>query len=534
MRLKPSALIVSILLVTSVLAFSFSVISAPAAAGQASDLFFSEYVEGSSYNKAIEIFNGTGAAVDLSDYQLEFWANGKTEPDGYPRVQVLSGTLADGDVWVGAHKKAIVGAHPKAVIPVGVADLIEDPTRAINFNGDDGTVLRKISTGLVVDAIGQYDVDPGKEWPGGGKDDTLVRNANVIQGDTDFYDAFTFATEWTKYPKNTVIYLGSHTWEPPAPYDVYLELNPDTLNLKSQGKWITAIIEVEGDYDAKDIVICSTTLVTPVTHMVSVPVTVTIRASEDSYVMEGQPDRNSGTYYRMYVGEEFSTEYLSERIFAKFDLSGIPSDAVISSADLRMNAKYSPSNGSYPYTPKTLSLDAKEVSDDSWKEAGSDNLTWNNQPAMGSILDTVVSQAAGWWTWDVTSYVVTEAAGDGTASIGVMSDLAESTPDDVSVWFYQGPNEDRPELVVSYSVLTEVIWTVDHESDPKYSFVSNPEYADVDEDGLDELIVKFDRQELTAALDGLEGTDVELTVTGEINGEDFEASDTIRVIRPGK
>lgn len=526
MRLKPSALIVSILLVTSVLAFGFSVISAPAAAGQASDLFISEYIEGGSYNKAIEIFNGTGAAVDLSDYQLELYSNGSPTPS---KTAVLSGTLANGDVWVGCHKKA--NAAIKAV-----ADLIEDPTRAINWNGDDGIVLRKISTGEVVDSIGQRGVR--KNWPGGGKDRTQVRNANIIQGDTNFEDAFTFVTEWTTYKKDTVIYLGSHTWEPPAAFEVFLELNPDTLNLKSQGKWITAIIEVEGEeYDARDIVICSTTLVTPVTHVVPVPVTVTIPASEDSYVMEGQPDRNSGTYYRMYVGWEQTSTYLSERIFAKFDLSGIPSGAVIDSADLRMNAKYSSSNGSYPYTPKTLSLDAKEVSDDSWKEVdwtGSDNLTWNNQPAMGSILDTVVSQAAGWWTWDVTSYIASEAAGDGTASIGVMSDLAESTPDDVSIWFYQGPGQDRPEIVVSYTVLTEVIWTVDHESNPKYSFVSNPEYADVDEDGLDELIVKFDRQELTAALDALAGEDVELTVTGTINGEEFEASDTIRVIRPGK
>ena len=27
------------------------------------ELFFSEYIEGSSYNKALEIYNGTGAAI---------------------------------------------------------------------------------------------------------------------------------------------------------------------------------------------------------------------------------------------------------------------------------------------------------------------------------------------------------------------------------------------------------------------------------------------------------------------------------------
>jgi predicted extracellular nuclease len=34
------------------------------------DLFFSEYVEGSSNNKALEIYNSTGAAIDLGRRKL--------------------------------------------------------------------------------------------------------------------------------------------------------------------------------------------------------------------------------------------------------------------------------------------------------------------------------------------------------------------------------------------------------------------------------------------------------------------------------
>jgi len=174
------------------------------------DLFFSEYIEGSSYNKAIEIYNGTGAPVDLSDYQLELWSNGKTEPDGYPYVHVLSGILAHGDVWVGAHASA------DAAI-LAVADWIDPASwpspQVINHNGDDGYTLRKISDGSVVDSIGQYDVDPGSEWDpagAGGKDQTQVRKKTIIQGDTNFDDAFTFATEWNNYPNNTFDYIGAH------------------------------------------------------------------------------------------------------------------------------------------------------------------------------------------------------------------------------------------------------------------------------------------------------------------------------------
>lgn len=45
----------------------------------AKDLIISEYVEGSSNNKAIEIYNGTGETVNLSDYSVELYLNGSKE-----------------------------------------------------------------------------------------------------------------------------------------------------------------------------------------------------------------------------------------------------------------------------------------------------------------------------------------------------------------------------------------------------------------------------------------------------------------------
>src|SRR5699024_6103627 len=58
----------------------------------ADDLFISEYIEGSSYNKAIEIYNGTGSSVNyLSDYQLALYSNGSDNPT---QSLTLSGSLA--------------------------------------------------------------------------------------------------------------------------------------------------------------------------------------------------------------------------------------------------------------------------------------------------------------------------------------------------------------------------------------------------------------------------------------------------------
>ena len=53
------------------------------------DLFISEYVEGSGNNKALELYNPTNAAIDLSDYKLVRYSNGGTTPYGVN----LSGTI---------------------------------------------------------------------------------------------------------------------------------------------------------------------------------------------------------------------------------------------------------------------------------------------------------------------------------------------------------------------------------------------------------------------------------------------------------
>ena len=167
--------------------------------GGADDLFFSEYVEGSSFNKAIEIFNGTGAAVDLAagGYVLELYSNGASSPS---QSLSLTGTVADGDVFVASHPSADPAILAEADVTSG---------SVVNFNGDDAVVLRK--AGVVVDAFGQVGTDPGSQWPGGGADDTLRRTSSVCAGDTDETDPFDASVEWLSFPQNTFDGLGAHT-----------------------------------------------------------------------------------------------------------------------------------------------------------------------------------------------------------------------------------------------------------------------------------------------------------------------------------
>ncbi|APC65572.1 hypothetical protein AAV35_14130 [Salimicrobium jeotgali] len=160
-------------------------------AEETSDLLFSEYVEGSSYNKALEIYNGTGGPIDLSDYTVELYSNGSSSASSELK---LEGTLSSGDVHVIAHTSA------------GEEVLAEADTTnggVTNFNGNDPVVLKK--SGSVVDSIGQTGADA--EF---GKDVTLVRKESVTAGDTVPDDAFNASGEWNAFSKDTFEHLGSY------------------------------------------------------------------------------------------------------------------------------------------------------------------------------------------------------------------------------------------------------------------------------------------------------------------------------------
>lgn len=86
----------NLVLILGLLFGALGVVTQEASAAAITDLFISEYIEGSSSNKAIEIFNGTGAPVDLSQYSLQLYSNDSATVSA---SMTLSGTVADGDVF---------------------------------------------------------------------------------------------------------------------------------------------------------------------------------------------------------------------------------------------------------------------------------------------------------------------------------------------------------------------------------------------------------------------------------------------------
>ncbi|MGE0088836.1 MAG: GEVED domain-containing protein [Bacteroidales bacterium] len=156
--------------------------------GIISDLIFSEYIEGSSNNKGLEIANFTGASVDLSNYAIRKQINGAGD---WSTQLALSGTLANGDVYV------IVNTSASATM-IAVADLITG-VDALTFNGNDPVGLFK--NGTLIDIIGVFNSTAVFA-----ADVTLVRKSTVYAPSATYS-----ATQWTSYPIDTYTYLGTHT-----------------------------------------------------------------------------------------------------------------------------------------------------------------------------------------------------------------------------------------------------------------------------------------------------------------------------------
>ena len=174
-----------------------------AAATNASDLIISEYIEGSGFNKAIELYNGTGAEIDLTQYTLEHYNNSGSATVGTTTTDKslqLVGTLATGETYVVSRSDA----DPAILEAVKVSGLLDTSKNVINFNGNDQVVLKK--SGLVVDSIGQVGSVENTL-----ADVSLVRNSNVLTGDKTVDDVFDKELEWNDLSKDIFTNLGTHT-----------------------------------------------------------------------------------------------------------------------------------------------------------------------------------------------------------------------------------------------------------------------------------------------------------------------------------
>mgnify|MGYP001776665740 FL=1 len=153
--------------------------------GDPTALIISEYVEGSSSNKYIEIANISDKTVDLASYSLVLYSNGNTSPQ---TTVALKGTLEPGAV------KVYNGKDAALALPAGVESELN---LAVNFNGDDAIVLT--CNGENADVVGY--IGEKIEW---GKDKTFRRKTTVTAPTTEFN-----IDEWEQSSKDDVSGLGS-------------------------------------------------------------------------------------------------------------------------------------------------------------------------------------------------------------------------------------------------------------------------------------------------------------------------------------
>lgn len=209
---------------------------------QPSELFISEYIEGSSNNKCIEIFNRTGTNVNLAtgNYQLLLYFNGSVTPG---QTINLIGTVPNDDVFVICHSQA--GANFLA--------LSDQTSGGLQFNGDDAVAL--VKNGSIIDVIGQIGFDPGTMWGTGlssTMDNTIIRKPAVYQGDINGNDAFDPSLEWDGFPNDYDLDLGQHVFSGsnplPVTYNFYKNGGPGVGVLLGSG--LTYTVQVPTDVPA--------------------------------------------------------------------------------------------------------------------------------------------------------------------------------------------------------------------------------------------------------------------------------------------
>lgn len=151
------------------------------------EIFISEYVEGSSNNKAIEIANFTGATVSLSNYTI---ARDVNSNGSWGEALQLSGSITNADVHVVTRGNADSNL-------TALADQLSSGD-AMSFNGDDPIGLFK--NGVLIDIFGNFSGDNSFE-------NATYRRKESVTNPTTTFDV---NAEWDQYAQNTFDDLGFH------------------------------------------------------------------------------------------------------------------------------------------------------------------------------------------------------------------------------------------------------------------------------------------------------------------------------------
>jgi endonuclease I len=174
---------------------TIAVITNSSGTGTATDLLFSEYIEGSGNNKALEIANNTGSSVSLSAYTIKKQTNGA---GSWSTGLALSGTLTTGSKFV-----IVNSSISSTCFSTSTANISTTATE-LTFNGNDAVGLFK--NGVLIDIIGTFSGGTANF----AADVTLRRKSTVTSPST----TFNLSSQWDSYTTDTCNNLASKMAQP--------------------------------------------------------------------------------------------------------------------------------------------------------------------------------------------------------------------------------------------------------------------------------------------------------------------------------
>lgn len=163
----------------------------------AEDLFFSKYVEGTSNNRGLEVYNGTGSDIYLGDYRITMQENGGGALDKYT-FDFPKRTLKSGESY------CLMDNNSKLTDAKLAADTLigyPSPCKILYFTGNDALFL--VKNDEIIDMIGEENnVNSILQ------DQTIYRKSGVYAPTRKFY-----AEQWDTYAKDHADNFGSHTMD---------------------------------------------------------------------------------------------------------------------------------------------------------------------------------------------------------------------------------------------------------------------------------------------------------------------------------
>lgn len=436
---------------------AFVLLTAPAFS-QCSDLFFSEYLEGTSNNKAIEIYNPTPTTVNLTDYVIYRYNNGSPTPSDSLFPQ---GTLAAGQVWVAGNPSAVTAI-------LNVSDTLHTITF---FNGDDAMSLKNRSTNTVLDIIGIIGVDPGTNWPvgsGATSEFTLVRNTGTQEGNVNWAVA---ATEYDVYAQNTFTFLGNHTMTPcctPATVSLASSANNPcygdslgTISVNGSGDGPLTYSWVNLPYTTQTLVNLAagtySAVVTGACGSDTLAVTITEPAVlSDSLVSFSDPfcNTSNGMLQITGVGGVFPYSYAWNTGDTDDSISGVPAGtyyAVITDANgCTDTLQFQLNNPPAPVVTVSLAMDTLCYLNSPPLALSGENPaggTWSGNGVNGSVF---YGDTAG-LGWHVITYTYTDSSNcAGTATDSIFVDICSGVADVAATDFILSPNPFADQFTLTF------------------------------------------------------------------------------------